>query len=579
MAIDVRDKLAGLLIPVFALRRDGDLGIGDTTCVKEAIDFLKRYEIGVLQLLPINETGGDNSPYNAISSISLDPVYIDTTPDAVPYIDREFFDLLLTEHEIEKLRTGAVHYPEVKHLKKVLLAHAFSNFEKDPKGAGEKFAAFKENNKDWLENYAIFRTIVAEHNGDARWTFWANELQSPESAKIWMANSERKDALLNECEFWSFVQFIAFEQWQEVKDYATKLQIALMGDIPFGVSRYSADVWGNKSLFDLEWAGGAPPETLFQGDPFVRNWGQNWGIPLYDWPQHRQQDFKWWRRRVEHVGKTMHYFRIDHVLGFFRIYAFPWIPERNSEFTALSHEEAKKLTGGLLPHFVPHDDYSAEENGPENCAQGKELLEMILKASGDIGIVAEDLGMVPDYVRPLLQELGIPGFYIPQFERKKEDETYKPVEKIPKLSLATYGTHDHQPVAAFYEEILKWWHGPDGHNGWLEAQRLMKFLGLEEGNPPQTFNGDLLKQLFKVLLTSPAWLVVLMITDLLGTKQRFNEPGIAGDYNWSQRLECPLTEFETRQPYKDYISAFRRYIEETGRSPDKKIAANVISSP
>ena len=106
----------------------------------------------------------------------------------------------------------------------------------------------------------------------------------------------------------------------------------LVGDIPFGVSRYSADVWAEHELFDLTWSGGAPPEPFFSGDEFLRKWGQNWGIPLYDWPTHRAQNYAWWRQRVAATGLIFHGFRIDHVLGFFRIYSFPWMPQQNNEY-------------------------------------------------------------------------------------------------------------------------------------------------------------------------------------------------------------------------------------------------------
>src|SRR5262249_28222171 len=144
----------------------------------------------------------------------------------------------------------------------------------------------------------------------------------------------------------AYVQWLAYRQWGDVKSYADEKNIRLMGDIPFGVSRYSADVWGQRELFDLSWSGGGPPETFFQGDPFVTRWGQNWGIPLYNWEEHERENYKWWRRRVHGLTKLFHYFRIDHVLGFFRIYSFPWIPERNWEFTDLTEAEAKEKTKG-----------------------------------------------------------------------------------------------------------------------------------------------------------------------------------------------------------------------------------------
>ncbi len=175
------------------------------------------------------------------------------------------------------------------------------------------------------------------------------KLHSYEEAIKVTAASPRAKEIERSRQFWSYVQWVAFKQWQDLKKYADARNVELMGDMPFGVSRYSADVWAERKIFDLDWSGGAPPETYFQGDKFVRVWGQNWGVPLYNWEENRKENFAWWRQRVENLCKLFHYFRIDHVLGFFRVYSFPWIPERNHEFIDLTKEEASEITGGRLP--------------------------------------------------------------------------------------------------------------------------------------------------------------------------------------------------------------------------------------
>src|SRR5215469_8851361 len=158
MQIDLARKLAGVLIPTFALRLPDDLGIGDTRGMKDAIEFCARHNIGLLQVLPINETGGDNSPYNAISSIALDPELLTTTPDAIPYLDRDFFTAALKENDIVSLREGAVNHPKVKALKLSLLSNAFDNFQAHASAQEtSQFAKYKADNKDWIENYVLFR--------------------------------------------------------------------------------------------------------------------------------------------------------------------------------------------------------------------------------------------------------------------------------------------------------------------------------------------------------------------------------------------------------------------------------------
>lgn len=573
MKIDPTKKLAGILVPVFALRHSEDLGVGDTTAVKQAIDFCRRHEIGVLQTLPINETGGDHSPYSAISSVALDPTLMTVTPQAIQWLSRENFHSVITEQVRHRLNEGPVKYDEVKALKHALLRIAFDVFHEEKNAADVKrFAEFRKTNERWLIPYALFRTLVDHHDGSSVWTGWQEDFRDPKKAIAYIAKSPMKADFERLISYYEFVQWQAFEQWTSVRKHADENNVRLMGDIPFGVSRYSADVWAQRDLFDLEWSGGAPPEAYFQGDPFTQKWGQNWGVPSYAWKKHKADNYGWWRQRVGKCTAIFHDFRIDHVLGFFRIYSFPWIPERNWEFTELTQEEAKEKTGGELPQFLPRSDEKPED-AKLNEKEGKVFLEMIMDASGDAWIVAEDLGVVPKYVRPLLRSLGMAGFAIPIFERNEDDRSFKPSNKMEPLSLGTYGTHDHEPLKAFYERLVEWWHGPDGSEGWKEVGRLMKFLSLDEENPPLQFTPELHKSFLKTLLESPCWLALLMITDLLGTKQRFNEPGQGGDANWSQRLDASLDELEKNPQFAENISTFQTLIEKTNRQPKRTAAA------
>ena len=571
MRIDTTHKIAGILVPVFALRHARDFGIGDAKAMRDAIDFCADNSIGVLQILPINETGGDNSPYNAISSVALDPVYVTLAPGAVPNLTEQMISNMAPEHLLSELRQGPVNYPRVKELKVQLLWEAFNAFEKEhinqSTAEAQRLKDFENENSRWLEPYSLYRTLIDEHSGNAVWTQWEADLHSYELAKVKVASQSNAKEVQRSRQFWSFVQWVAFGQWRDLKDYAEQRSVKLMGDLPFGVSRYSVDVWSEPQLFDLQWSCGAPPEKFFQGDKFVCEWGQNWGMPLYSWDAHRQENFAWWRQRVQHLTNLFHYFRIDHVLGFFRVYGFPWIPERNHEFIDLTKEQASTLTGGELPHFIPRSD-DEPEDAQANAKEGGDLLKVLIEAAGPDGIVAEDLGMVPEYVRPLIRELGMAGFSIPIFERvSDEDREFKPKETLPELSLATYGTHDHQPIAAFYDDLIKRWHGPEGDQGWHEVQRLMRFLGQDDQNPPTSFTDDLHRVFLRVLLETPCWLAALMITDILGTSQRFNEPGLSGDYNWSQRLDRPLQQYLDQPRYGDKIRYFRDQIKQTDRAP------------
>src|SRR5437763_12671589 len=194
------------------------------------------------------------------------------------------------------------------------------------------------------------------------WDEWKREHRDPQTARSWLAeqSTEMRTQFSGREKFFSYVQWIADEQWREVRKFAEKRQVALMGDIPFGVSYYSADVFSEREIFHLDWSGGAPPESYFKDDEFTMKWGQNWGIPIYNWPALRAQNFAWWRQRVRGVKRIFHIFRLDHVLGFYRTYAFPWRPGKNKEFLRLDWNAMLAKTGGQWPHFTPRDDEKTE---------------------------------------------------------------------------------------------------------------------------------------------------------------------------------------------------------------------------
>ena len=185
-------------------------------------------------------------------------------------------------------------------------------------------------------DYAFFRALMEENKNRETWDHWREAHRDVESARAWLAALSPKcgDAFRCADHFSDTCSGSPFDQWIATRSYAEERGIALMGDIPFGINRCSADVYSRSDEFALDWSGGAPPEPYFKDDEFTQKWGQNWGIPLYRWDVMRTRNLAWWRQRVRGVRKIFHVFRIDHVLGFYRIYAFPWRPGRNPEFLA-----------------------------------------------------------------------------------------------------------------------------------------------------------------------------------------------------------------------------------------------------
>ena len=570
MKLSPTQSLAGILEPVFAMRTEEDLGIGDTEGVRQMIDWCHRHRLNILQTLPINEISDDNSPYNAISSLAIEPATIAVSPAAVPDLSPAKFAELAQSKLLAELREGPVNYPKVKALKWKLLQAAFDSFHQQhyvlETERARQFRVFLKDNEQWLADYASFRVLMEENGGLPTWDRWAPEHRAPDSAQKWLLSlpETRRAAFKRQQLFFMYVQWLAFGQWQALKAYGTTQKVYLMGDIPFGVGRFSADVWANRAIFDLDWSGGAPPEKVFKVDPFTEKWGQNWGIPNYRWDELRRRNFDWWRTRVGNIQKVFHLCRIDHVLGFFRIYSFPWTPDRNAEFLPLTEPQAAAKTGGRLPGFKQFADDTPEHQAA-NQSQGEEILRVVLEGSGETTVVAEDLGVVPEYVPPTLEKLGIPGFRIPMLFRDP-DGLYSDPKKYPRLSLAQPTTHDHPPLAAAWAEC--WQNinaGKDVDINRRELRLMMEFSGLKGQEPPRDFTDELHEAFTRAVLQSPSWLAVFQITDVFGMTARFNTPGSVSESNWSYRLPHTVKELDEDPVLLGQAEMFSRLAQETGR--------------
>ena len=304
---------------------------------------------------------------------------------------------------------------------------------------------------------------------------------------------------------------------------------------------------------------GAPPEPYFKDDPFTQKWGQNWGIPVYNWAEMAKNDYAWWRQRVGGVRDLFHVFRIDHILGFYRIYSFPWRPEQNASFLPLSEQEARERTGGRLPQFKPRPD-DTNENKDANRRDGERLLRMVLEAAGDTRLIGEDLGTVPDYVRPNLTSLGIAGFKIPIWEPNPHAWGLLPGGEYSRVSLATYGTHDHEPLRALWNNWQKL--PPEQRE---ELHKLAQFAGIPPEERSDGFTERIHQRLLEALFRSNSWIVIFMITDLLARDERFNVPGTAAESNWSRRMHVSVETLVGDPDYQRRAAQIRTLVQAAGR--------------
>lgn len=568
-------KTTGILIPTFSTRRNGDLGIGDVLGMRGWVDWASKHGIGFLQLLPINENGTDESPYSGISSIALDPIYLTFEEGEVPFLSKA--DLEATRRKLGEKILGAhlVDYPAVRATKNALLEISHTRFRANAKKKqATEFAKFQKQQQDWLSDYCIFKLLIEIHGSHLTWDEWPEHCRSPHGALAFVAELRQKEpeAITAQLEYFAYAQWLCFRQWHALRSHADSVGVKLMGDLPIGVAFHSADVFFHRANFHTNWFGGTAPEGYNADNPFIHEWGQNWGIPLYDWKAMESDGFTWWRTRLRHLTEVFGMFRIDHILGFYRIYGFPWHPRRNHEFLGIDHEQAAKMTGGLLPRWFDHPDHTDDQKAC-NRAGGDFRLRAILDAAGDAEIIAEDLGWVPEYVRPHLEELGIAGYRIPHWD-SYEDGSPIMGDVFPENSFTSYSTHDHDSLCATWETcrltIENHHSHPTEPSRWAaesstHALRLLAgFSGIPipKDNRWPHYSESIHWCLIKSLLEANSRYAVLMVTDLFALRDRINTPGTSGDENWRLRLDLdPETMEKTGKLLSNLIKLTGRYSE------------------
>lgn len=543
----VPKRTAGILLPAFAARRRNDLGIGDTAALRQWVDWAAEHRVGFLQLLPINEHGVEESPYSAISSAALEPIYLAMDHGEIPGLtDEEVF--LARKRLGEAAESEWVDYTAVRKVKRDLLELAWSKFDTAPRALHDELLRFQTEEEDWLDDYCAFRFLMETHADLPTWDLWPGDCNTPEKAHQFIKRQKARDMKGTEYRlgFFAFVQWLCYRQWRALRVHADHRRVKLMGDIPIGVSWHSCDVFFHREEFHLDWYGGSPPEGMSQSDPFFQQWGQNWGIPLFRWDHMEANGFMWWRKRIARLTEFFQIFRLDHILGFYRIYAFPWRPEHNQEYVGMSHEAAAERHRGRLPRWVLRPDDSVE-NRAGNRADGDVRLRGILADIRDEEVIAEDLGWVPEYVRSHLSELKVAGFRIPHWDC---DEHGHPNagNSFPELTFATYSTHDHDPVNGIwtgcYKVIQQHRENPTEQSGWQHgsASNTLRLLAEFAGIPvPADGNwsayGDAIQwRLIKALFSSNSRYAVIMVTELFSLDVRFNRPGESGGKNWRYRL-------------------------------------------
>lgn len=458
---------AGILLSVTSL--PSKYGIGSFS--KEAyefIDFLKRSGQSVWQVLPLGPTGYGDSPYQSFSAFAGNPYFID--------IDELIDDGLLDREKCDTVDFGTderyVDYGKIYKERFCLLKEAYNNsLSKED----VEFEKFRSKNSYWLCGYAKFMALKEENDG-ILWNKWdKNKMPDEKSVR-----------------FWEYLQYRFFKSWDELKAYANKQGIKIIGDMPIYCAYDSADVWENPHLFELNKDGslkavaGCPPDGFSQS-------GQLWGNPLYDWNEHKKENYNWWIERIKHAFKMYDILRIDHFRGFDEYYS------------------------------VKYPASDARE-GEWRKANGKELFKVLEKTIGKRDIIAEDLGFITDSVRELLKECGFSGMKIFEFAFDERDENGSDVylpHNYHENSVAYTATHDNEPVTSWFSSI-------SNKEQYMVRNYLCDY---------KTDDKDISIPFISRIMQSSSRLCIVPIQDYLksGSESRMNTPSTASG-NWRWRI-------------------------------------------
>ena len=558
---------AGIAVPVFSLRTEESFGVGEFNDIKRLVDWAVKAGQNVIQLLPINDTTmthtwQDSYPYNAVSSFALHPQFIHLPAAGV----RQDAAYKAKKAELEAL--PAIDYEAVNAAKLKLLRKLYDGAKGRETMASAQYKAFADANSGWLLPYAVF-SVLRDRNGNPEFERWGK--WSTYSAKKAAAFADENPA---EVGFYCYLQFLLDRQLREVVDYAHLHGVALKGDLPIGVSRVSVDAWQHPELFHLDSQAGAPPDAFAED-------GQNWGFPTYNWEKMAEDNYAWWRARMGKMSQYFDAFRIDHILGFFRIWEIPsqyksglmghfnpalpyaeselrsqgfnpgagegtdvlfvedprqkgyWHPrisgDKTQQYAALSWE-MKDRYNRLSEEFFwrRHNDFWRD------CALRK--LPALLRSTGMLAC-GEDLGMIPACVPSVMEEQNILSLEIQRMPKDPKDSFGYP-DRYPYWCVCATGTHDTSPLRAWWEEDRA-----------LTQRYYNEVLGCE-GDAPYFCEPWVADLIVAQHMKSPAMLAILPLQDWLATDgevrypgnpadERINIPAIPRHY-WRYRMHCTL---------------------------------------
>ncbi len=561
-------RRSGAVVPLFSVYSKKSLGIGEIGDLHLLVDWAQKTGNSVLQLLPMNEMGGDFCPYDSVSSFALDPAYISL--DGIEGAQDKQIQ--------ERLRQARERFPAGKPfvdygIKAEKLRILEDLFFRQGRYESDEFASFRKENYYWLQDFALFQLLKARH-AQQPWYSWPQPLRErdPQALERYLGTHEK------EVRFYMWVQWLLQRQFVKAREYARQKNVLIKGDLPILVSRDSADVWAHREFFKLDCASGAPPDMYCAK-------GQRWGMPCYDWEAIAAQDYRYLREKLRYAEQFYDILRIDHIVGLFRIWSIPY----NDPL------ENQGLNGAYDP---PQQAVWGEH--------GRKILQVILSHTRML-LCGEDLGTIPKVCPQTMEEFGIPGNDVARWNKdwaKRHD--FLAPQEYRALAVAMLSTHDTTNWLAWWENEagtidealfarkcqgrvdygrvrgllfdetrsrfgrLRWRESISSvqqlvtllgrpaaeladfielyENSFGEKEKLWKAMGLA-GRMREKGDADILAAALALTLESSALFCFQLITDWLGAgdllpgdpaEYRFNFPGTVSPRNWSQVLPVSL---------------------------------------
>ncbi len=570
-------RLAGVAIPVFSLRSEGSQGVGDFGDLFTLIDWAEQTGMKAVQILPVNDTTAshtwtDSYPYNGISIYALHPMYLDLRQ--LGRVDDKAY-MKTFEAERKKINSMTqIDYEAVNRLKDEYIRRMY---EQD----GERvlrsadFRRFFKKNEYWLRPYAAF-SYLRDKYSTPDFSQWP-EFSQYETTKIEALCRKTK-----EVKYYYYVQYNLHIQLLRAGNHARRKEIILKGDIPIGISRNSVEAWVEPQYFHMDSQTGAPPDA-FSDD------GQNWGFPTYNWQRMSLDGYRWWLRRMLKMAEYFSAYRIDHILGFFRIWEIPvphksglmghfspalpmtieeierygvsfreemFLPDKNSQSTyhprilALKEPTFQSLSEEEQHGFLRlYEDFFYHRHNQFWYDEAMKKLPALTRSSQMIAC-GEDLGMVPDCVPWVMKDLGILSLEIQSMPKASWTE-FGVVKDYPTLSVCTISSHDTPSLRGWWEEDQ------------FRAQRYYNnALGLN-GKAPLSMPAPLCERVLTDHLQSPSVLCILTMQDWLSVDADLRNPDALSErinipvnphHYWRYRLHLTLEQLLSADDFNHKVS-------------------------